>query len=60
LSKLAPYAKAIVAVAIAVLTTVSTVITDGEVTDDEKKLIVGSFLSAVLVYLVPNKKAPEA
>jgi len=54
---LKPYLKAIVAVAIAVLTTVSTVITDGEVTDDEKKLIAGAFLSAVLVYLVPNKPA---
>jgi hypothetical protein len=54
---LKPYLKAIVAVAVAVLTTVSTVITDGAVTDDEKKLIVGAFLSAVLVYFVPNKPA---
>jgi chromate transport protein ChrA len=55
-----PYLKAVVAVVIAVLTSVAAAITDGTVTDDEKKAIVAAFVTAFLVYLVPNKKAPEA
>jgi len=56
---LKPYLKSIVAIAVAVLTAVGAAITDGTVTDDEKKAIAAAFLTAVLVYFVPNKPAAQ-
>jgi peptidoglycan/LPS O-acetylase OafA/YrhL len=61
LDKIKPYAKAIVAVLVAVVVAVQAALTDGEITTDEWKAIAGAFVAAVLVYLVPNKPpAPEA
>lgn len=57
---MAKYAKSLVAVVVAVLTAVGAALTDDTVTDDEKKAIFAAFLTAVLVYFVPNKPASDS
>jgi peptidoglycan/LPS O-acetylase OafA/YrhL len=59
LAKLKPYAKAIIAVVVAVVVAVQAALTDSEITNDEWKAIIAAGVTAVLVYLVPNKPAPE-
>lgn len=54
-----PYMKAAVAVAIAGLTAVYAVVTDG-ISADEWTYVGGEVLAAVLVWLVPNKPVPPA
>jgi hypothetical protein len=51
------YLKALVAVVVAGLVAVQTAIGDGAFSDDDWKAIGTALLTAVLVYLVPNKPA---
>jgi hypothetical protein len=57
LDTLKPYAKAIVAVLVAAVVALQAALTDGDITSDEWKAIIGAAITAVLVYLVPNKPA---
>lgn len=57
LAKLKPYAKAIIAVIVAGVVALQAALTDGEVTTDEWKAIIAAVVTAVLVYLVPNRVA---
>jgi hypothetical protein len=55
--ELKPILKALLPLFTAVAGTVFAAITDNQITVDEWKLIAGAFLTAVGVYLVPNKPA---
>ena len=57
MSKVAEYAKGLIAAAVVVVTALQAALTDGNVTTEEWRSIVITAVGAVLVVLVPNKQA---
>lgn len=60
MSKLAQYAKFIVAAVTPVFVAIQAAVTDGSISSDEWGTIAASVAVAIGVLLVPNKPAPEA